>query len=96
MSRQLQVNAKLFEFFNPFLAQSQAMGALPSLYAATAPDVKGDTYYGPSGAFELRGTPKVVGRSRRAHNADTARRLWEVSTELTGVPFELAPAAKAA
>ncbi|MCB0864986.1 MAG: SDR family oxidoreductase [Solirubrobacterales bacterium] len=72
---------------NLLLGQSDAMGALPSLYAATMPDVEGDDYFGPDGLGEQRGHPKRVGRTSRAADPETARRLWEVSEELTGVDF---------
>ena len=72
---------------NLFLGQSDAQGALPSLYAATAPDVAGGEYFGPDGIGEQRGHPQRVGRSGRASNEADARRLWEVSEELTGVSF---------
>ena len=45
---------------NTLFAQSAAMGALPQLYAATAPDVRGGEYYGPDGLGELWGHPKRV------------------------------------
>ncbi len=64
------------------------MGALPTLYAATAPDVKGGEYFGPSGLFELHGHPKRVKSNRRSYDEDTAARLWEVSEQLTGVSFD--------
>jgi NAD(P)-dependent dehydrogenase (short-subunit alcohol dehydrogenase family) len=67
--------------------QPAAMGALPTLRAATDPAVVGGEYFGPDGLGEQRGHPKVVGRSRRAQDAATARRLWEVSEDLTGVHF---------
>jgi NAD(P)-dependent dehydrogenase (short-subunit alcohol dehydrogenase family) len=67
--------------------QSAAMGALPTLRAATDPDVVGGEYFGPAGLAEQRGQPKVVGRSRRARDEVTARRLWAVSEELTGVRY---------
>lgn len=72
---------------NIFLGQSDASGALPSLYAATAPDVAGGEYFGPDGAGESRGHPHRVGRSGRASNAEDAKRLWEASEELTGVSY---------
>jgi NAD(P)-dependent dehydrogenase (short-subunit alcohol dehydrogenase family) len=67
--------------------QSAAMGALPTLRAATDPAVVGGEYFGPDGLGEQRGHPKVVGRSRRAQDAETAGRLWTVSEELTGVHY---------
>ncbi len=75
-----------FQWSN-FMAQPAAAGALPQLYAATAPDVKGGEFFGPSGLLEQRGAPKRVKAAKRAYDAETARRLWEVSEELTGVSF---------
>ena len=67
--------------------QPAAMGALPTLRAATDPAVVGGEYFGPDGLGEQRGHPKVVGRSRRAQDPEVARRLWAVSEELTGVRY---------
>jgi hypothetical protein len=67
------------------------MGALPTLYAATQ-NLRGDSYVGPDGFQEGRGHPKLVGRSDAACDIATARRLWELSEQLTGVTFPLASA----
>jgi NAD(P)-dependent dehydrogenase (short-subunit alcohol dehydrogenase family) len=67
--------------------QPDHMGALPQLYAATMPDVRPDDYWGPDGVREMRGHPTRVGRTRRAQDTETARRLWERSEELTGVTY---------
>ena len=80
---------------NRLFAQSDEMGALPTLYAATQ-DVPGDAFVGPDGLFEQRGHPKLVGRSKAARNAGDARRLWELSEQLTGVPAGVARGAAAA
>jgi NAD(P)-dependent dehydrogenase (short-subunit alcohol dehydrogenase family) len=80
---------------NRIFAQDERGGALPTLYAATA-DVAGNGFVGPSGFMEQRGAPKLVGRSAAAKDADAARRLWEVSEELTGVSFPLGAKAAAA
>jgi NAD(P)-dependent dehydrogenase (short-subunit alcohol dehydrogenase family) len=72
---------------NPLFAQSARMGALPQLRAATAPDVRGGQYYGPSRLFESRGYPAEVQPSWRARDEETAARLWDVSEELTGVAY---------
>jgi len=72
--------------------QSDEMGALPVLYAATE-DIPGGSYAGPDGFMEQRGHPRLVGRSRAASDEETARRLWELSEELTGTSFPLTPAA---
>ena len=77
---------------NKLFAQSDEMGALPTLYAATQ-DIPGGSYVGPDGFQEQRGHPKLVDRSGAAKDEETARRLWELSEELTGVSFPLAPAA---
>ena len=76
---------------NKLLAQSEAMGALPTMYAATQ-DIPGGSYVGPDGFQEQRGHPKLVGRSGRASDVVVAGRLWELSEELTGVSFPLAGA----
>ncbi len=73
---------------NALLAQSAAAGALPTLYAACA-DIPGGSYAGPGGFQEMRGAPRLVGRSGRAQDDAAARRLWEVSEELTGTSFPL-------
>jgi NAD(P)-dependent dehydrogenase (short-subunit alcohol dehydrogenase family) len=77
---------------NHVIAQSDEMGALPTLYAGTV-DVPGGSYVGPDGLREQRGHPTLVGRTSAARDADTARGLWEKSEELTGVSFPLAGAA---
>jgi NAD(P)-dependent dehydrogenase (short-subunit alcohol dehydrogenase family) len=69
------------------LFQDAAMGALPQLRAATDPAVLGGQYYGPAGFAQTRGYPKVVGSTKKSHDADKQRRLWAVSEELTGVTF---------
>ena len=70
------------------LAQDENGGALPTLYAAVA-DVPGNSFAGPGGFMEQRGPAKLVGRSSAAKDAVVARRLWDVSEELTGVHFPL-------
>jgi NAD(P)-dependent dehydrogenase (short-subunit alcohol dehydrogenase family) len=70
-----------------FLTQSAAMGALPTLRAATDPGASGGQYYGPDGFQELRGNPVVVSSSALSHDADQQRRLWALSEELTGVTY---------
>jgi hypothetical protein len=77
---------------NRLVAQDEQGGALPTLYAAVT-DIPGNSYAGPGGFLESRGAPKLVGRSAAAKDADAARRLWELSEQLTGVRFPLhAPA----
>ena len=75
------------DVLGPVLVQSAAMGALPTLRAATDPTVQGGQYYGPDGLGEQRGHPKLVNSSAQSHDEDVQRRLWTVSEELTGVTF---------
>ena len=65
------------------------MGALPTLYAATAPGVRGGDYYGPDRMFESWGHPKKVDSSGRSRDHEAARHLWEISETLTRVRFEM-------
>jgi NAD(P)-dependent dehydrogenase (short-subunit alcohol dehydrogenase family) len=78
---------RLSLFGNRLFAQTSAMGALPTLYAATAPGVHGGDYFGPDGIGEMGGHPKKVRSSARSHDLEAAARLWQVSRELTGVSF---------
>jgi NAD(P)-dependent dehydrogenase (short-subunit alcohol dehydrogenase family) len=80
---------------NRLIAQPASQGALPQLYAATAPDVVGGEYFGPDGLFNQRGYPTRVPTVRKALDRDVARRLWQVSEELTGVRYALLDAAVA-
>ncbi len=75
---------------NRVMAQDAQAGALPILYGAVA-EIPGNSYVGPGGFLEQRGAPRLVGRSRAALDPDAARALWEISEELTGVHFPLAP-----
>ena len=76
---------------NRVIAQSDEMGALPTLYAATQPNLPGASYTGPGGYQEIRGHPKAAGRSVAAADEASAARLWELSERLTGVSFPLTP-----
>jgi len=78
---------------NRLFGQPAEMGALPSLYAATNPTVRGGDYVGPVGRRGTRGHPGPAVTSERARDADSAGRLWELSERLTGVRYEaLSPA----
>ncbi|AXJ96478.1 MULTISPECIES: oxidoreductase [unclassified Sphingomonas] len=71
----------------PFLFQPADRGALPTLYAATAPDAAGGAYYGPDGIGEVRGYPTSATIPPQALDQDVAVHLWQVSEELTGARF---------
>jgi len=74
-----------FRHFNSIIAQSAAMGALPTLYAATSADVAGGDYYGPKGFYQMWGHPKKVDSTPASHDPLAAKRLWEESERMTGV-----------
>jgi hypothetical protein len=69
------------------MSQNAAMGALPTLRAATDPSVAGGQYYEPGGLLSLRGFPVLCQSSPRSHDVAVAERLWSVSEQLTGVRF---------
>jgi hypothetical protein len=71
----------------PLLFQSAAMGALPTLRAATDPHVRGGQYYGPGGLAEQRGYPELVQSSAPSHDEQLQRWLWAVSEQSTGVTY---------
>jgi NAD(P)-dependent dehydrogenase (short-subunit alcohol dehydrogenase family) len=79
----------------PFLFQPVERGALPTLYAATAPGARPGGYYGPDGVAGLRGYPTDASFPPRALDPAVAARLWTVSEELTGVRFDAAAPARA-
>jgi len=53
-------HSPMLKSLNPMFAQPPNMGMLPTLYAATAPDVRGGEYFGPGGFGQMRGYPKKV------------------------------------
>ncbi|GLS69591.1 dehydrogenase [Methylobacterium tardum] len=67
------------------IGQSAAQGALPLLFAATAPEAEGGAYYGPDGIWELKGHPTRADIAAHARDKGTAERLWSVSEALTGI-----------
>ncbi|MEU8661645.1 SDR family NAD(P)-dependent oxidoreductase [Actinoplanes philippinensis] len=71
----------------PLITQTPAMGALPTLRAATDPTAVGGQYYGPGGRFEIKGHPRLVTSSPDSHEVAVQQRLWTVSESLTGVTF---------
>ena len=81
----------IMQLGNRIFAQSEQAGALPTLFAALA-DIPGGSYAGPGGMGGQRGPARLVGRSRAAFDESAARRLWDVSEQLTGVHFPLGEA----
>ena len=71
------------------LGQSPADGCATSLYAATAPGLRGGEYIVPGSWGHKRGAPAVARLPRRALDQVTVRQLWKVSADLTGVDFSI-------
>ncbi|MFJ9961504.1 oxidoreductase [Streptomyces avermitilis] len=78
---------RLMEIGNRIFAQSAEAGALPTLYAATAPDVAPDSFIGPSFAM-WRGSPASSWRAKWTLNDTAGDRLWAASEQLTGVTYD--------
>jgi NAD(P)-dependent dehydrogenase (short-subunit alcohol dehydrogenase family) len=79
--------SRMARLIGPLLFQNDEMGALPTLYAATAPEAQGGKYIGPNGRGEAGGYPKVVQPRPQALDDQAGRRLWTVSEQLTGVVY---------
>jgi NAD(P)-dependent dehydrogenase (short-subunit alcohol dehydrogenase family) len=82
-----RVGASMVGLANRFLAQSADAGAWPTLMAATDPSVPSGSYIGPTGFMGQRGTPGFETPSQAARDVEAARRLWDVSADLTGVEY---------
>ena len=81
------VEERATAFMNSIVAQSASRGALPTLCAATFPNLYGASYIGPDGLLEMRGYPKATRARAIAYDQNLARNLWSVSEELTGVQW---------
>jgi protochlorophyllide reductase len=78
----------LYRVIEPILAQDIRMGVLPMLYGITAKDARGGVFYGPR-TFNLRGYPAEKQANKAAYDANTLKRFWDVSEQLTGVKINL-------
>ena len=83
----LQQHTWYFRALNPLVAMTPEQGALSSLYAATAKDVQGCDYYGYGGLMDMRGDLKRAKAHERAYDETVAKKLWQVSEEMTGVQY---------
>ncbi|GAA3223164.1 oxidoreductase [Pseudonocardia petroleophila] len=91
-SRTESVQDRVMGLLNRVVAQGPEAGALPTLYAATEPDLPGGSYIGPDGPGEVAGAPRPVGSSAASHDRVVARALWERAAALTGVRPDVVPA----
>ncbi|MCX5493935.1 oxidoreductase [Kaistia dalseonensis] len=73
--------------YMPFLFQTAAQGALPTLYAAASPHAAAGGYYGPNGVLGLGGLPGWAGIPEKADDQQVAARLWATLERLGGVTF---------
>ena len=86
---ELQRHSGLFGFLNQFFAMKQDQGALPTLRAAFDENAKSGDYFGPDGWQEWKGYPVKVDTNKLAKDTSVAKKLWDVSEELTKVKFSL-------
>ncbi len=78
------VQQAMLRALQPFLSHSAEAGAAPLILAATAPDLAGGSYLGPTGFLETRGPPGVARIAKHARDRDVAARLWTAAAALTG------------
>ena len=83
----------LEKMLKPIASQDAAHGALPTLFAAVAPEATAGGYYGPDGFQELKGYPMAAKIAPAAKDVAVAKRLWAESERLTGVSFGALPEA---
>jgi protochlorophyllide reductase len=81
-------NGQATRFAERAMAQSAEHGALPQLFAAVVPGLPGASYIGPDGLGEMKGNPRPVTATKTAYDRETAARLWDVSSVLTGVSYD--------
>ena len=77
----------LFRPLSSLFMNSAAEGAWPTLAAAAAPGVESGSYFGPSRNGERVGPAREVQPRPKAKRIETAKRLWDVSEEMTGVTY---------
>jgi NAD(P)-dependent dehydrogenase (short-subunit alcohol dehydrogenase family) len=83
----LQRHSGMMRFMNIFFAQGTEMGILPSLRAAFDPEARSGDYFGPRKMMEMRGYPVKVKTSELSQDKEAAKKLWQMSEEMTGVVY---------
>ncbi|HET8882684.1 MAG TPA: oxidoreductase [Solimonas sp.] len=81
------IGGMVMKLGNALFGQPAAMGALPQLYAATMPDVRGGDYYGPDRMGGSRGHPAKARSNAASRDESVAAQLWALSENLTGVRY---------
>jgi hypothetical protein len=77
-----RLQGALMALGNKVIAQSDEMGALPTMFAATQ-DLPGGSYVGPDGFLQMRGRPTVPRSTKASKDQGVAAKLWDKSEELT-------------
>lgn len=91
---ELMRHSAILRVLNPIFSRvfnTAAMGAWPTLHAATGP-VRPGGYYGPQKMAEMRGPSGEAKRTAMAQDTKLASELWDLSIRLTGIDPGLAPA----
>jgi NAD(P)-dependent dehydrogenase (short-subunit alcohol dehydrogenase family) len=83
----LQRHSLIFRILNPIFSQNVSYGVLPTLRAALDEEANPSDYFGPSGFMEAKGLPVIVKSNSMSHNEANAKRLWDLSEQLTGVKY---------
>lgn len=83
----LDRHSGIASFLGNIVAQKVDMGTLPSLRAATDEEALSGNYFGPKGMFEMRGFPELVKSNEMANNKENAKKLWDLSVQLTGIDY---------
>ncbi len=84
---ELDRHSAFFRFFNIFMAQKVEIGTLPTLRAATDPNVKAGEYYGPKGFRGMHGYPEKTDSNKLSKDLEKAKNLWTLSEEMTGIRY---------
>jgi NAD(P)-dependent dehydrogenase (short-subunit alcohol dehydrogenase family) len=84
----LQRSTPLFRLLNPLFAMKPWQGALPTLYAATSPNVESGGYYGPDGFMNMRGYPAPNKPAKESTDPEAAADLWRLSEDLTRMTLD--------
>ena len=80
---------KVMKALMSIVAQPAEKGALPTICAASHPDLRGGEYIGPDGFGNHKGDPALTDEAGKMFKADLSARLWQVSESRTGVRYPI-------
>lgn len=86
---ELQRHSVFIKIISNISAMKIVQGALPSLRAAIDEQALGGDYFGPDGWQEMKGFPVKVRSNKLSYDTEIAKKLWDVSEELTSVKYSL-------